>query len=70
MPIERGTKGKIYGIENVGMEKIVAFKVKDRIFRATVDSKHDFNIDSEIGFEFAGERLHFFDKHSGENLLD
>jgi multiple sugar transport system ATP-binding protein len=69
MPAEKGIKGKIYGIENVGMEKIVAFKVKDHTFRSSVDAKYDFRMDKEVGFAFAQDRLHFFDKGSGKNLF-
>jgi multiple sugar transport system ATP-binding protein len=69
MPAEKGIKGRIYGIENLGMEKIVAFKVKDHTFRSTVDPKYDFHMDADVGFAFAQDRLHFFDKDSGKNLF-
>ncbi len=66
---ENGIKGRIYGIENLGTGKIVTFKVNDHIFRATVGPEYDLPMGSEVGFAFAQDRLHFFDKDSGENLF-
>jgi multiple sugar transport system ATP-binding protein len=67
--VEKGIVGHIYGIENMGMERIVTLKVEDRLFRATVDAKLNVGIDSEVQFTFDQDQLHFFDKESGESLF-
>ena len=67
---EKGIKGKIHGIENMGMEKIITFKVEDAIFRTIAEPDSDFQANDDAEFAFAGDRLHFFDRDSGENLSD
>lgn len=67
--VEKGIEGQIYGIENMGMEKIVTLRVGDFLFRSTVDAEVGAEIDSKILIRFDQEVLRFFDKQSGENLF-
>ena len=67
--VEKGTEGRIYGIEDMGMGKIVTIKINDHLLRATVDAKYHFEIDTNVRFQMNTEKLHFFNKDSGENLI-
>ena len=67
--VEKGTEGRIYGVEDMGMGKIVTLKINDHLLRATVDAKHQFEIDTNIRFRLNPEKLHFFNKDSGDNLI-
>ena len=69
LAVEKGTKGRIYGIEDMGMGKIVTIKINDHLLRATVDAKYHFEIDTNVRFLINTEKLHFFDKDSGKNLI-
>jgi len=39
------------------------------LLRATVDAKYHFEIDTNVRFQLNPEKLHFFNKDSGENLI-
>jgi multiple sugar transport system ATP-binding protein len=69
LAVEKGTEGRIYGVEDMGMGKIVTIKINDHLLRATVDSKYHFEIDANVRFQMNTEKLHFFNKDSGENLI-
>jgi len=69
LAVEKGTEGRIYGVEDMGMGKIVTIKINDHLLRATVDSKYHFEIDANVRFQMNTEKLHFFDKDSGRNLI-
>ena len=69
LAVERGTEGRIYGVEDMGMGKIVTIKINDHLLRATVDAKYHFEIDTNVRFQLNPEKLHFFNKDSGENLI-
>ena len=69
LAVEKGTEGRIYGIEDMGMGKIVTIKINDHLLRATVDAKYHFEIDTNVRFQMNTEKLHFFNKDSGENLI-
>lgn len=66
--VEKGTEGRIYGIEDMGMGKIVTIKINDHLLRATVDAKYNFEIDTNVRFQLNTEKLHFFDKNTGASL--
>ncbi len=66
--VEKGTDGRIYGIEDMGMGKIVTIKINDHLLRATVDAKYHFEIDTNVRFRMNTEKLHFFDKNTGASL--
>ena len=68
LAVERGTEGRIYVIEDMGMGKIVTIKINDHLLRATVDAKHHFEIDTKVRFRMNTEKLHFFDKNTGASL--
>jgi multiple sugar transport system ATP-binding protein len=69
LAVERGINGQIYGVEDMGMGKIVTIKIYDHLLRATVDAKYHFEIDANVRFQINLEKLHFFDKNTGENLI-
>jgi ABC-type sugar transport system ATPase subunit len=68
LAVEKGTEGRIYGIEDMGMGKIVTVKINDHLLRATVDAKYHFEIDTTVRFRLNTEKLHFFDKNTGASL--
>ena len=67
--VDKGADGRIYGVEDMGMGKIVTLKINDHLLRATVDAKHQFEIDTNVRFRLNPEKLHFFNKDSGQNLI-
>ena len=69
LAVEKGTQGRIYGVEDMGMGKIVTIKINDHLLRATVDAQYHFEIDTNVRFQMNTEKLHFFNKDSGENLI-
>lgn len=69
IPSEVGIEGVVYGIENMGMEKIVTLKVEDLLFKATTDAQFDIEIDAKVCFQIVQEKLFIFDKETGKNLL-
>jgi len=68
LAVEKGTEGRIYVIEDMGMGKIVTIKINDHLLRATVDAKNHFEIDTNVRFRMNTEKLHFFDKNTGASL--
>jgi multiple sugar transport system ATP-binding protein len=69
LAVEKGTQGRIYGVEDMGMGKIVTIKINDHLLRATVDAKYHFEIDTNVRFQMNTEKLHFFNKDGGKNLI-
>jgi multiple sugar transport system ATP-binding protein len=69
LAVEKGTEGRIYGVEDMGMGKIVTIKINGHLLRATVDAKYHFEIDTNVRFQMNTEKLHFFNKDGGENLI-
>ena len=69
LAVEKGIEGRIYGIEDMGMGKIVTIKINDHLLRATVDAKYHLEIDTNARFQMNTEKLHFFNKDSGQNLI-
>ena len=69
LAVEKGTEGRIYGVEDMGMSKIVTIKINDHLLRATVDSKYHFEIDAHVQFQMNLAKLHFFDIKTGANLI-
>jgi multiple sugar transport system ATP-binding protein len=69
LAVDDGIKGRIYGVEDMGMGKIVTISINGHLLRATVDAKYRFDIDENIRFAMNLNKLHFFNKDSGENLL-
>lgn len=65
---ENGIEARIYGIENMGMGKIITLKLKDYLLKATVDADIGVDIDTIIRFQMNQDQLHFFNKTTGENL--
>ncbi len=69
LAVDKGIEGRIYGVEDMGMGKIVTIKINDNLLRATVDAKHHFYIDANVRFQMNLAKLHFFDVNTGENLI-
>jgi multiple sugar transport system ATP-binding protein len=65
---DKGFSARVYGVEDMGMGKIVTIKINDHLLRATVDAKYNFEIDANVRFQMNQTKLHFFDKNSGANL--
>jgi len=68
LAVEEGFKGQIYGIEDMGMGKIITISINDHLLRATVDAKYNFDIDANVNFQMNQAKLHFFEKDSGDSL--
>jgi multiple sugar transport system ATP-binding protein len=66
---QNGIEARIYGIENMGMAKIVTLKLEDFLLKATVDADIDIDLDTIIRFQMNQDKLHFFNKATGENLM-
>ena len=65
---ENGIEARIYGIENMGMAKIITLKLAGFILKATVDADISVQLDTIIRFQMNQDKLHFFNKTTGENL--
>ena len=65
---ENGIEARIYGIENMGMAKIITLKLADFLLKATVDADISVQLDTIIRFQMNQDKLHFFNKATGENL--
>jgi len=68
LSIENGIEARIYGIENMGMAKIITLKLADFLLKATVDADISVQLDTIIRFQMNQDKLHFFNKATGENL--
>ena len=64
-----GIEGRIYGIENMGMGKILTLKIGDHLIKISVDAEYNAHIDAPGLFQLNQERLHFFRTENGENFL-
>lgn len=69
LPTDAGIEARVYGIENMGMSKIISLKVADYILKATVDAVVNVEIDTTIRFQIKQKGLHFFNSTTEENLL-
>lgn len=65
---ENGVDAWIYGIENMGMGKIITLKLEDQLLKATVGADLRVDLDTIVRFQMNRDQLHFFDKSTGENL--
>jgi multiple sugar transport system ATP-binding protein len=66
---EEGIEAQIYGVENMGMSKIVTLKLAEHRLKVTADAGFNVEIDAKVRFRINQERLYFFSKKTGENLL-
>ena len=65
---ENGIEARIYGIENMGMAKIITLKLADFLLKVTVDADISVQLDTIIRFQMNQDKLHFFNKATGENI--
>ena len=65
---ENGVEARVYGIENMGMGKIITLKWTDYLLKATVDADIGVELDTIIRFQMNQDKLHFFNKTTGKNL--
>jgi multiple sugar transport system ATP-binding protein len=63
-----GLEGRVYGVENHGVEKIVTLKVDGHLLKATVPARMAIEVDSTVPFTFNPRKLQFFAAHTGVNL--
>jgi multiple sugar transport system ATP-binding protein len=64
-----GLEGRVYGVENHGVEKIVTLKVDDYSLKATVPAHMAIEVDSAIAFALDPAKLQFFAAQTGVNLV-
>ncbi len=63
-----GVEGKVYGVENHGVEQIVTLKVDEHLLKATVPARMAIAVDSTVPFTFNRSKLQFFDAQTGASL--
>ncbi len=63
-----GLEGRVYGVENHGVEKIVTLKVDEHSLKATVPAHMAIEVDSAIPFAIDPGKLQFFADQTGVNL--
>ncbi len=63
-----GLEGKVYGVENHGVEQIVTLKVDEHLLKATVPARMTIAVDSTVPFTFNRSKLQFFDAQTGVSL--
>ncbi len=66
---DNGIEARVYGIENMGMAKIISLKIANHLLKATVDAEVSLDLDTMIQFQMKQEKLHFFNPTTGDNLL-
>jgi multiple sugar transport system ATP-binding protein len=64
-----GLEGRVYGVENHGVEKIVTLKVDEHSLKATVLAHMAIEVDSAIPFAIDPGKLKFFATQTGVNLV-
>jgi multiple sugar transport system ATP-binding protein len=64
-----GLEGRVYGVENHGVEKIVTLKVDEHSLKATVPANMAIEVDSAIPFAVDPAKLQFFATQTGSNLI-
>ena len=64
-----GLEGRVYGVENHGVEKIVTLKVDEHSLKATVPAHMAIEVDSAIAFAIDPGKLKFFATQTGVNLV-
>lgn len=65
----RGLEGRIYGIENMGMGKIITLKIGEQRIKVSVDAEQEIQMDALFSFQLKQEKLHFFNTDNGQNFL-
>jgi multiple sugar transport system ATP-binding protein len=66
---EDGIKAQVYAVENMGMAKIVTLNIENHRLKVTADPGFSVEIDAEVRFKINQEKVYFFDKETGANLL-
>jgi multiple sugar transport system ATP-binding protein len=64
-----GLEGRVYGVENHGVEKIVTLKVDEHSLKATVPAHIAVGVDSVVRFALDPGKLQFFATQTGDNLV-
>ncbi len=65
----RGLEGRIYGIENMGMCKIITLKIGEQRLKVSIDAEQEIQMDALFSFQLKQEKLHFFNTDNGQNFL-
>ena len=66
---EGGLEGRVYGVENHGVEKIVTLKVDEHSLKATVPAHMPIEVDSATPFAIDPGKLQLFATQTGNNLV-
>src|SRR5689334_19800116 len=64
-----GLEGRVYGVENHGVEKIVTLRVDEHSLKATVPAHVAIEVDSAIPFAIEPGKLQLFSSLTGVNLV-
>jgi len=64
-----GLEGRVYGVENHGVEKIVTLKVDEHSLKATVPAHMPIEVDSATPFAIDPGKLQLFATQTGNNLV-
>ncbi|MFI5032727.1 MAG: ABC transporter ATP-binding protein [Reyranellales bacterium] len=64
-----GLEGRVYGVENHGVEKIVTLKVDEHSLKATVPANMAIEVDGAAPFAIDPGKLQFFATQTGNNLV-
>ena len=64
-----GLEGRVYGVENHGVEKIVTLKVDEHSLKATVPANMAIEVDSATPFAIDPGKLQLFATQTGNNLV-
>jgi len=67
--VSDGVVARVYGVENHGVEKIVALRVAEHTIKATVPARTAVQVDGQAVFGFNQRKLQFFERASGANLF-
>ena len=62
-------KGNVFSIEPLGSEKIITIKTNGIIIKAITSKSFMAKLDQDIWFKFDPQKLHIFDKRTGEAYL-
>jgi multiple sugar transport system ATP-binding protein len=61
-------EGKVHGVENHGVEKIVTLRVGECLLRSTAAASLRLDVESTVRFGWSMDKMHCFEDASGRNL--
>jgi ABC-type sugar transport system ATPase subunit len=67
--VSNGIQAKIYVTEPIGDSVIVDARIGERLVRAKVHARFDAKFDDTVYLTFDTQRMHVFDKKTGEVVI-